>query len=137
EQEAMIRQVLSYGILFIVLGGITLLWGLFYFPAACTVAGYTRSFMATVNPLVGLDTIKRLRFDYVKLLAMSLALAVMSGIIGGVLSAIFNAFDLPAVGNIPAYFIGAFFTFYFSVVFSCLIGYMLFKAADRLELYSR
>ncbi len=137
EQEAMIKEVLSKGLVLLLLLAVALLWGLFYFPAACTVAGYTRSFMATVNPLVGLDTIKRLRFDYVKLLAMSLALAVMSGIIGGVLSAIFNAFDLPTVGNIPAYFIGAFFTFYFSVVFSCLIGYMLFKAADRLELYSR
>ena len=47
---------------------LALLWGLFYFPAACAVAGYTRSFTAVLNPLVGLDTIKRLGLDYVKIL---------------------------------------------------------------------
>lgn len=137
EQAAMLQQILGYGILFLVLGALALLWGLFYFPAACTVAGYTRSFTATVNPLVGIDTIKHLGTDYLKLLAMGFVIVVMSGVISTVLATIFNAFDLPSVGNLPATFIGAFFTFYFSVVFSCLIGYMLFKAADRLELYSR
>ncbi len=137
QQAEMVKQILGYGMLFIVLGGLTLLWGLFYFPAACVVAGYTRSFWATVNPLVGLDTIKRLGSDYAKLLAMGLVLVVMSAIISAILATIFNAFNLPAVGNVPASFIGSFFTFYFSVVFSCVIGYMLFKAADRLDLYSR
>ena len=42
-------------------------WGLFYLPAACLVAGYTRSFVATMNPLIGLETIKLLGFDYLKL----------------------------------------------------------------------
>src|SRR5690606_20638485 len=32
-----------------VVGFIALLWGLFFMPAACAVAGYTRSFMATIN----------------------------------------------------------------------------------------
>lgn len=137
EKAAMLKQILGYGMLFLVLGGVALLWGLFYFPAACTVAGYTRSFAATVNPLVGIDTIKRLGSDYVKLLAMGFLIVVLSAVISTILATIFNAFDLPSVGNLPATFIGAFFTFYFSVVFSCLIGYMLFKAADRLELYSR
>ncbi len=137
EQAAMFQQLLNKGILLLILLTAALLWGLFYFPAACTVAGYTRSFAATVNPLVGLDTIKRLGSDYVKLLVMAFVLVVLSIVVHAVLSNIFTGFDLPAVGNIPGAFIGYFFTFYFSVVFSCLIGYMLFKAADRLELYSR
>ena len=36
-----------------------LLWAFFYFPAACAVAGYTRNFGSTLNPRVGIDTIKR------------------------------------------------------------------------------
>ena len=95
----MLKQILGYGMLFILLGGVALLWGLFYFPAACTVAGYTRSFAATVNPLVGLDTIKRLRFDYVKLLCMSLLLTVVAGVISAVLSGIFSVFNLPGFGQ--------------------------------------
>ena len=137
EQAAMLKQIVGYGMLFLVLGGVALLWALFYFPAACTVAGYTRSFAATINPLVGLDTIKRLGSDYIKLLAMSFVIVVISAVVATFLKAIFSPFDLPSVGNLPANFIGSLFTFYFSVVFSCLIGYMLFKAGDRLELFSR
>lgn len=137
EQAQMFAQLLGYGVLFILLGGVAMIWGLFYFPAACVVAGYTRSFWATVNPLVGLDTIKRLGLDYVKLLAMAFVLLVFSGIISMFLGGIFAAVDLPRFGNIPANFIGSLFTFYFSVTFSCVIGYLLFKNADRLGLYSR
>lgn len=136
ERAEMIKAILGYGILFVFLGGIALLWGLFYFPAACTVAGYTRSFTATVNPLVGLDTIKRLGLDYVKILLMVLVISILSGIVGGVLNVIFSPFDMPSVGNLPAMAIGNLFTFYFYVVFACVIGYALFKAADRLDLYS-
>ena len=63
----------------VVIGAITFLWGMFFFPAACAVAGYTRSFMATVNPLVGLDTIKRLGADYGKILLMGFVLLIVSG----------------------------------------------------------
>ncbi len=136
EQAEMVKAVLGYGIMFVLLGGIALLWGLFYFPAACAVAGYTRSFTATVNPLVGLDTIRRLGVDYIKILLMALAISIMSAIVGAVLNAVFSPFDMPAVGNLPAMAIGNLFTFYFYVVFACVIGYALFKAADRLDLYS-
>lgn len=45
------------------------------------------------------------------------------------------AFDMPGVGNLPAKFIGSLFTFYFSVVFSCVLGFAIYKASDRLKLY--
>ncbi|MGE3467850.1 MAG: hypothetical protein AB7J13_13080 [Pyrinomonadaceae bacterium] len=137
ERAQLLSAVLGYGIVFILLGGLTLLWGVFYFPAACAVAGYTRSFGATLNPLVGLDTIRRLGGDYVKILVMVFAIGVASGIVGSLLSAVFSAFDLPGVGNLPATVVGSLFTFYFSIVFSCILGYALFKNASRLELYSR
>ncbi len=119
----------------VVIGIIALLWGLFYFPAACAVAGYSRSFMATINPMVGIDTIKRLGSSYVKILLMSLCILIMSVVVSGFLALLFSPFNLPKLGNLPVIAIGSLFTFYFSVVFSCIIGLALFKAADRLKLY--
>lgn len=134
EREALVSKLLGYGFVFLLIGGVCLLWGLFYFPAACAVAGYTRSFTATLNPFVGLDTIKRLGIDYFKILLMGLLIAIVSGFIGGVLNAVFSPFNLPGMGNIPAKAVGSLFGFYFSVVFSCVIGYALYKASDRLKL---
>lgn len=135
ERAELIKKILGYGVMFLLLGGVFLLWGLFYFPAACAVAGYTRSFAATLNPSVGLDTIKRLGLDYVKILFMSLLIVIASGFIIGTISTALSAFDMPGVGNLPAIFIGSLFTFYFSVVFSCVIGFAIYKASDRLKLY--
>ncbi|MEQ1605584.1 MAG: hypothetical protein ABL999_12020 [Pyrinomonadaceae bacterium] len=135
ERVEMIKQVISKGILILLVGGVCLLWGLFYFPAASAVAGYTRSFGATINPAVGLDTIRRLGFDYVKILAFGFVLAIASGMVGGVLAVILSPFDLPSVGNIPASAIGSLFGFYASIVFSCVIGFALYKNAERLKLF--
>ncbi|MBK8467258.1 MAG: hypothetical protein IPL32_15680 [Chloracidobacterium sp.] len=136
ERSALLSTILGYGALFLLVGGVCLLWGLFYFPAACAVAGYTQSFAATVNPLVGLDTIKRLGLDYVKILLMCLVIVIISGIISGILGVVFFAFDMPGVGNMPAKAIGSLFGFYFAVVFSCILGFAMFKASDRLKLPS-
>ncbi|MBK6751353.1 MAG: hypothetical protein IPG67_15490 [Acidobacteria bacterium] len=136
EQSDLLRQILGYGALFLLLSGICLLWGLFYFPAANIVAGYTRSFAATLNPSVGFDTIKRLGSDYIKILGFGLLLAIMSAFVGGVIGSILSAFDMPGVGNVPAKAIGALFGFYFSVVFSCMIGFALYKNAHKLALPS-
>ena len=137
EYAQMLLGFLSLAAPLVVLGFIAFLWGAFFFPAACAVAGFTRSFTATINPLVGLDTIKRLGFDYVKILLMSFSIIVMSAIVGAILSIIFSPLDLPTVGNIPAKIIGSVFTFYFSIVFSCILGFALFKNSDKLKLYRR
>ena len=137
ERSDLIKKVLGYGAFFLLVGGICLLWGLFYFPAACAVAGYTGSFAATLNPTVGLDTIRRLGVDYVKILLMALIILIMSGIVSGVIGMALSAFDMPGVGNVPAKAIGSLFGFYFSVVFSCVIGFALFKGADRLKLFGQ
>lgn len=135
EFTQMVMGILKLAAPIVVTGAITLLWGLLYFPAACAVAGYTRSFFATLNPLVGLDTIKRLGSDYAKILLMSLALLIFFLIIGVFLEIIFSPFDLPGLGNLPVKAVGSLFVFYFSVVFSCVLGFALFKAGDRLKLY--
>ena len=134
ESRAFLSQLVGYGSLFLLVAGLCLLWGLFYFPAACAVAGYTQSFAATLNPTVGLDTVRRLGIDYLKILLMTLAIFAMSIIITGVIGAMLSAFDMPGVGNIPAKALSSVIGFYFSVVFSCIIGFALYKGADRLNL---
>ncbi len=134
EQRAFLQKVLGYGVIFVLIGGVALLWGLFYFPAACAVAGYTRSFAAAINPLVGLDTIRRLGGSYALILLMGFLLMMMSGVVSGVFEVVFSPFDMPAMGNIPAKFLASMFGFYFSVVFSCILGYALSKKADKLDL---
>jgi len=134
ENEAMLQGFLGLAAPLVVIGGIFFLWGAFYFPAACAVAGYTRSFAATINPLVGLDTIKRLGGTYVKILLMCLVLVLASAIVGSILGALLAPFDLPEMGNLPAKFIGALFGFYLSIVFSCILGYAMFKKSDVLAI---
>jgi hypothetical protein len=134
ENEAMLQSFLGLAAPLVVIGAIFFLWGAFYFPAACAVAGYTRSFTATINPLVGLDTIKRLGGTYVQILLMGFILVIASGIVGAVLGAVLAPFDLPGMGNIPAKFIGSLFGFYLFTVFSCILGYALFKKSDKLAI---
>ncbi|HEY0657482.1 MAG TPA: hypothetical protein VGD05_03365, partial [Pyrinomonadaceae bacterium] len=135
EYAQMFRGVLNLAAPLVIFGFLAFLWGLFYFPAACAVAGFTRSFTATINPFVGLDTIKRLGFDYAKILLMSLVMLIMTTVAGMVLSIVFSPFNIPQMGNLPAKVVGSIFTFYFSIVFSCVLGYALFKNADKLKLH--
>lgn len=134
EFQQMITGFLALAAPLVVIGFITFVWGAFYFPAACAVAGYTKSFAATLNPIVGLDTIKRLGLSYVKILLMAFMILVATSFIGGVAAVILSPFDLPGLGNLPANAITALFAFYFSVVFSCILGYALFKSSDKLQL---
>lgn len=133
-QEAF-SSILRLAAPLVVIGLLALLWGIIYFPAACAVAGYSKSFVATINPLVGLDTIKRLGGTYVKVVLMGLVILLASAIIGGFLQIVFSPFNLPRMGNLPAIAVGSLFTFYFWTVFVCIIGFALFKSADRLKLY--
>jgi hypothetical protein len=134
SQEVLTNVAKTIGIIIIPVF-LALIWGLFYYPAACAVAGYTRSFWATLNPLVGLDTIKRLGFDYVKILFMKLILIIIAAIIAGMLSMILAPFDLPKMGNLPAIAIGSWITFYCSIVFSVILGYALYKNTEKMNLF--
>ena len=136
ETQAMLQSFLSLAAPLVVIGAILFLWGLFYFPAACLVAGYTRSFVATINPVVGLDTIRRLGGTYLKILLMGLVLMIVFGIVVLVAAIVLSPFDLPRFGNLPAEAIGALVWFYLWVVFSCILGYALFKKSDKLDLLS-
>jgi hypothetical protein len=114
---------------------ILLLWGLFYYPAACLVAGYTRSFVAVMKPSVGWETIRLLGWDYVKILGMTFVLSGAMFFISVILGAVLYAFHLPGFGNLPAKAVGALFGFYFAVVYALILGFVLYKNADKLNLY--
>ena len=134
ESEAMMQNFLSLAPPLVVLGAIFFIWGIFYFPVACAIAGYTRSFSATINPVVGLDTIKRLGGAYIGILVMGFLLILASMIVSGIAAVVLSAFNMPGFGNLPAKAIGALFGFFVWVVFSCILGYAMYKKSDRLAL---
>jgi len=107
-------------------------WGIFYYPMALTVAGYTQSFGSVVNPLVGLDTIRRMGSTYFKAFGMVMLVYFVAFVIGAMISFVTSPLALPFVGNVVGNFINATFTFYFNLVVACVLGLSLFKCADRL-----
>ncbi|HEY0458775.1 MAG TPA: hypothetical protein VGC97_06445 [Pyrinomonadaceae bacterium] len=135
EKEQALRNLFGMAFPIVILLIIGLLWGIFYFPAACCVAGYTRSFVATLNPTIGLETIRLLGWDYLKIWGMGFLIVIMSVVVSFILALVFRAFDMPTVGNVPAKIVGALFTFYFSVVFSVVLGFALHKNADKMNLF--
>jgi len=107
-------------------------WGVFYYPMALTVAGYTQSFGSVVNPLVGLDTIRRMGTTYFKAFGMVILVQVISFVAGMMIFIVTSPLTLPFMGNLVGNFINAIFTFYFNLVIACILGLSLFKCADRL-----
>ncbi len=135
DPSAPIREFLPYvqvSIIFVLLLLLSLAWGIFYYPMALAVAGYTESFGSVLNPLVGIDTIRRMRGTYFKAFGMVLIVQVVGFIVGVVVAVITSPFALPFVGNLPAMFIDGSLTFYFNLVIACLLGLALHKCADRL-----
>lgn len=127
-----LMPLLGAGILLVLLLFLGIVWGVFYYPMALTVAGYTQSLMSVLNPLVGLDTIRRMRSTYFKAFVMVLLVQLAAIIIGGIVAFITSPLTLPFIGNLPANFITGAFTFYFNLVIACVLGLSLYKCADQL-----
>lgn len=130
-----LKELLPYlgaGVTIVLLFVLFIGWGVFYYPMALTVAGYTQSFGSVINPLVGLDTIRRMGATYFKAFAMVIAVQVVSLLVGGIIMVITSPFTLPFMGNLVGNFINATFTFYFNLVVACVLGLSLFKCATRL-----
>jgi hypothetical protein len=107
-------------------------WAIFYYPMALTVAGYTQSLGSVLNPLVGLDTIRRMGTTYFKGFGMVIVIQFFALGVGVIVASITSPFTLPLMGNLVGNFIGAAFSFYFNLVIACILGLSLFKCADRL-----
>ncbi len=129
---SMLLPYLGAGILLGVLFLLALGWAFFYYPMALTVAGYTQSFGSVINPLVGLDTIRRMGWTYFKAFGMVVVVQAVALIASVIISFVTSPFNLPFVGNLPANFINGTATFYFNLVIACVLGLSLYKCADRL-----
>ncbi len=109
-------------------------WALCYYPMALLVAGYTENFASVINPLVGLDTIRRMGATYGKAFAMYLVVQVAGIAVGLITSSILSPFDLPFIGNLPAKFANGVVTVYTSMVIAFILGVALYKCADKLDI---
>ncbi len=128
-----VGTVLRLSLIFSVPIFITFLWGIFYFPVACAVAGYTGSFISAINPLVGFDTIKRLGLDYFKIVGIFMISIALAFGLNAVLQIIFSPVNLPMLGNLPAKAIVSIFAFYLSIVFSVALGIVLSNNSAKLN----
>lgn len=121
----------------ILVGG---LWALLYYPMALLVAGFTRSFFAVINPVVGIDTIMRMGLTYVKAYFMCFAVYIPLFIFQTVVQQVMDttAETAPALliagtflfGNIA---IGSA-KFLAAAIVSCILGLALWKEGDKLGL---
>ncbi|MBV9960511.1 MAG: hypothetical protein JO360_18935, partial [Acidobacteria bacterium] len=123
---------LSGGVL--ALFGLALAWAIFYYPMALLVAGYTEDFWAVVNPVVGLDTIRRMGMNYVKAFFMYLVVEVVGIVMMAFFFIALSPFNMPFVGNLPALFMSGISTFWSSMVVAVILGFALFKSGDKLDL---
>ncbi|MFN2530577.1 MAG: hypothetical protein ABR555_04685 [Pyrinomonadaceae bacterium] len=137
DPAAGLRMLMPYirgGLLVAALFVVGFLWAVFYYPMALAVAGYTQSFASVINPLVGLDTIKRMGATYFKAFGMVLMLQVAALIIALIVALITAPLALPFFGNLPAQFVDGAITFYFNLVIACILGLSLHKCADKLAI---
>jgi len=111
---------------------LSIIWAVFYYPMALTVAGYSENFKATINPLTGIDTMKRMGGTYAKAFLMYLLIQCVGIGVLGIIGIVTAPLNIPLMGNLPANFLGGIVTFYFSLVTACLMGLALFKCADKL-----
>jgi uncharacterized membrane protein (DUF106 family) len=113
---------------------LALAWAVFYYPMALAVAGYTEDFWSTVNPLIGLNTIRLMGMVYVKAFLMYLCIEAVGFVVSMFIHIATAPFDMPFVGNLPARFLDGMVTFYINLVIACLLGLALYKCADKLDI---
>jgi hypothetical protein len=130
-----LRSLLSFfhvPFLIAILFLLSLVWAVFYYPMALAVAGYTEHFGSVVNPMVGLDTIRRMGATYFKAFGIVLLVQLVGFVISVIVATILRPFALPFFGNLPAKFVDGSVAFYFNLVIACTLGLALHKCADRL-----
>ncbi|MEW6737917.1 MAG: hypothetical protein AB1489_41955, partial [Acidobacteriota bacterium] len=140
KEDESIAKLLDYATAFlaaaipiIILALLALFWALFYYPMALAVAGLTRSFWAVVNPLVGIDTIRRMGSVYLKAFLMYLgAEAVGIGLSIGLKVSLLALLATPIMGGLISNVISGAITFYINLVIACILGLALYKCADKL-----
>lgn len=132
SQASVLRWLFGVPALLVPVLLLALAWAVFYYPMALSIAGYTEDFWSVINPLVGLDTIRRMGSTYFKAFGMYLIIQFIGSVLNAMAYRVLAPFDLPFLGNLPAHFVGGAVTFYTSLALACLLGLALYKSADRL-----
>lgn len=112
------------GVALFLLGLIALVWKVGYTPMALTVAGLSRSVWSTLNPAVGIDTIRRMDTVYWHAMGIYTVVAFTQWVLGAILSYI------PILGGLIRSFVDA----YAYLMIGCALGLAVFKKAPELGL---
>ncbi len=99
-----------------------LLWKLLYSPIALIAAAISQSFFATLNPIIGVDAIRRMGSIYWEAWLVYTGIAIVSGILAAILGVV------PFLGGFLAAFVQA----YAFLSFGCLLGFAVYKRAKEL-----
>ena len=95
------------------------IWSIIYYPAALIVAATSQDYGATVNPAIGIDTIRRMGGTYWIALCIYIFMGIILGMFVGVLNVILHFVPFgEVISGVIFYFI----MFYFSIVVSALFG---------------
>lgn len=103
---------------------LALLWKLVYSPVALVAGAISQSFLKTLNPVVGLDAIRKMGPTYWAAMGLYTVLAVGEFLAGAALGLV------PFVGA----FLRAFVQSYAYLAIGCLLGLAVFKKAPELGL---
>jgi hypothetical protein len=98
------------------------LWMVAYMPVALTVAALSKSILSTLNPMIGVDTIKKMGSTYWQALGVYVAIVVAQTIAGFVLGFI------PVAGGLALGFVNA----YAALAIGCTLGLAVFKKGAEL-----
>jgi len=98
------------------------IWLFVYTPVALTVAALSKSILSTLNPLIGIDTIKKMGGTYWQ------ALAIYGGLVIGQIVMSWILRLIPFAGGLFASFIDA----YAALAIGCTLGMAVFKKAVEL-----
>ncbi len=101
---------------------LTFLWMLAYTPIALTVAALSHSYLSTLNPIIGVDTIRRMGATYWHAMAIYSVLAGAQWALG------YGLDSIPIAGALVRSFVDA----YAWLAIACTLGLAVFKKAEAL-----
>lgn len=104
--------------------GLALAWKVAYTPVALIVAALSSNLWSIVNPLIGIDTIKRMGPVYMHVMLIYSGFAAARWLVGSALGYV----PVPLLGGVVVSFVDA----YFYLGVGCLLGLAVFKRADEL-----
>ncbi len=101
---------------------VTFLWMVVYTPVALTVAALSHSYLSTLNPVIGIDVIRRMGATYWHAMAIYSVLAFAQWLLG------YGLDHIPVAGALVRSFTDA----YAWLAIACTLGLAVFKKAEDL-----